>query len=428
MYRVFSNGTVTDWFDVGSAMSRYGRPLYVSSSKYGGVRGIAFHPRFERNGLFYISAMEDSPSNPEDFKYMSPPRPSFISSGDSVVLEFRYSHFKQRVLQSSHRTVVRIALPMIQNTVGQIAFQGQFLLIGHGEGISYTAAAGNGPINDELGTVIRINPRRNGGKAYSIPADNPFIGNSRWLDELYAVGFHNPHTICVSDRYGVFVSDSGEDNVDEINIVKPEGNYGWADREGTFVRRQRMRGIVAGVAPLPDDDARHKFTYPNVQVGRYGTRGETFVGQALAGACPVENSSPLNGVFLYSNYPTDGVLYYSWLNSMVRATVSGPPGSLTQARTLRAKIYFDHDGDVTTAPVVLNDLRAVVRMDTHPTTIRADVRFGRGSMGELYWSSQANGRIYLITSTMPRTPSLGRSGSSSTRDIGEDLGDYFIDD
>lgn len=407
IYKVNPNGSVRLWFNVARAIfQKTGRKLSIYNRQHGGLRGLAFHPQFNRNGLFYVSAIETRPRNPRAVRYLSRvAKPQLPSNVDSVVIEFKYGHKLKRVIQRSYRQVIRIELPESDHPIKQIAFQGPFLLIGHGDASVQSAYTGGGQNNDALGKIIRINPLRRGNLPYTVPGNNPFVKNRKYLPELFAVGFRNPHNICVSKRHGIFVTDAGRDNVEEVNIVKPGRNYGWSQREGTFVHlRQGGTGLGVGVRHIPRNDQRFKYTYPNVQFGHKAKQGDKYVGIALAGACPVENGSPLSGLFIYANFPTDGAVYYSKIEAMKNSRVTGPPGKLTQAKTFRAKVLFDHDRNGQTNPVLLDNLREVIRRDGKrtPNAPRVDLRFGRGPQGELYWSSKTNGRIYLITNSKRR--------------------------
>lgn len=283
-----------------------------------------------------------------------------------------------------------------------MGFLGNTLLITHGDSSIKSAIAGGGQNNDVLGKVLRINPLRRGDQPYRIPAGNPFVSSPQFRSEIYGVGFRNRHNICISKMHGIFVTDAGRDNVEDINVIRAGRNYGWSEREGTFVHKA-SGGIANGIDPLPEDDAINNYNYPNVQVGHMGPIGAGFVGQALAGSCPVENGSSLAGLFLYANFPTDGQVYYSDIAEMKRAVVQGAPSELTQARTYRAKVLFDHDNNPNTPPILLDNLQGVIRMDgaSLSSANRIDLRFGRGPKGEIYWSSKRNGRIYLITYTLP---------------------------
>lgn len=111
IYKIDQNATVTLWFDVATAILRNtGRRMNVQNLQHGGLRGIAFHPSFAINGLFYVSVMEDRPPNPNDFEYFS--NAANPINADSVVLEFTYRHSENVVAPFSYRQVIRIGMPV----------------------------------------------------------------------------------------------------------------------------------------------------------------------------------------------------------------------------------------------------------------------------------------------------------------------------
>lgn len=72
------------------------------------------------------------------------------------------------------------------------------------------------------GRVVRIN--RDG----SIPKDNPFLGQPTVLPETYSYGHRDPEGAAINPATGqLWVIEHGPLGGDEINIIKPGGNYGW---------------------------------------------------------------------------------------------------------------------------------------------------------------------------------------------------------
>lgn len=404
IFRVSKEGKVSLWFDVKRAMVKStGRQMNTGSFIHGGLRSVAFHPSFRNSGLFYTAVMEDKPRPGVNLPYFS--RSSVRSVPDSVVIEWKYDWKTQKVIDTSYRQVIRIEMPVYDHPIRALLFHNNLLFITHGDGSVQSASTGGGLKNDGLGKVLRINPLRQGGKPYTVPNSNPFVGNPKFKNEIFAIGFRNPMTICMSSHpaVGLIGVDVGRDNADEINLVKAGRNYGWSKREGTFVHKPQG-GLGTGIGPLPDDDAKYGFTYPVVQVGHYGdVRGEKFVGQALTGSCPIENTSPLKNLILYADFAKTGNLFYSNIWDMVNAVTSGPPNKLTQATTYRPTILFDHDNNPKTPPKRVANLREIIRMEPGRSgEDRSDIRFGQGYRGEIYWSSKQNGKIYIITNSIPR--------------------------
>lgn len=401
VYKVTSAGRVSLWLDVGKRLkAETGRILDCRSGIHGGLRSIAFPPDFAKTGLFYLSLMEERPKDIRKFTYFGSPGDG--TGPDSVIVEWKYNFKKRKVVWGSYRNVMRIAVPVLDHPIKQISFQGRLLLITHGDASTQKAVGGGGLKNDGLGKVMRINPKKFGKFPYRIPSSNPFLKTTKWKNELYAVGFRNPHNLCYSRKHGMYVTDVGRDNVEEVNIVVPGGSYGWPKREGTFTHLVAGgTGYNVGVTKLPKNDAKFNFIYPAVQIGHFAPRGRKIYGQALAGSCPIENGSPLEGIFMYANFAEGGELYYSLLRDMKKAVTKGPPEKLTQAPVYNATIYFDHDNDRKTRPLKLRTLLDVIGKDDTKNPKRIDMRFGVGTKGEVYWSSKKNGGIYLITSTLP---------------------------
>jgi aldose sugar dehydrogenase len=75
---------------------------------------------------------------------------------------------------------------------------------------------------DYAGKTIRL---RDDG---SIPSDNPFVDDSRYLPAIYTLGHRNGHSMALNPWTGeLWVTEQGPNGGDEINILQKGGNYGW---------------------------------------------------------------------------------------------------------------------------------------------------------------------------------------------------------
>jgi glucose/arabinose dehydrogenase len=198
-----------------------------------GVLGLAFHPDYANNGRFFVY-------------YTTPLRAGAPEGWDhtNVVGELSVSADDPNVADlGSLKTVLQIDQPQFNHNAGHIAFGPDgylYVPIGDGGGgddvgTGHTPELGNGQDLSNLhGSILRIDVNDTPGD-YTIPADNPFVGEDGTADEIFAYGFRNPYHISF-DRGGdnaLFAADAGQEIYEEVDIVTIGGNYGWNIREGT---------------------------------------------------------------------------------------------------------------------------------------------------------------------------------------------------
>ena len=76
--------------------------------------------------------------------------------------------------------------------------------------------------DDYAGKVVRL---RDDG---SIPGDNPFAGRPGYKAGIYTLGHRNGHALAVNPETGeLWATEQGPSGGDELNILRPGGNYGW---------------------------------------------------------------------------------------------------------------------------------------------------------------------------------------------------------
>ncbi|WP_017259251.1 PQQ-dependent sugar dehydrogenase [Pedobacter arcticus] len=92
------------------------------------------------------------------------------------------------------------------------------LLWATGDAHSKTFAQDSTSLN---GKILRMNIDG------SVPADNPIPGSL-----VYAWGFRNMQGLTVSDKGVIYTSEHGDAIEDEVNLIKPQQNYGWPQIEG----------------------------------------------------------------------------------------------------------------------------------------------------------------------------------------------------
>ena len=188
-----------------------------SSGNEEGLLGLAFDPNYATNNRFYINYINNI--------------------GNTVIARYTTSTNPDIADASSAEILLTISQPFSNHNGGSMAFGNDGLLyIAIGDG-------GNGgdPGNRAqnltllLGKILRIDV--SGASGYTIPATNPYVGNSNARDEIWAFGLRNPWKISFdSDNGELWIGDVGQSNREEINnvVINNSGyNFGWRCYEGT---------------------------------------------------------------------------------------------------------------------------------------------------------------------------------------------------
>jgi len=180
-----------------------------------GLLGIAFHPKFAENGLFYV-----------DYTAKAPNLKTFVS-------EFHAEPKSQRADLSSERVVLTVDQPFNNHKGGQVQFGPDGMLyVGFGDGGSQHDPNNHGQRTDVLlAKILRIDvtPR----EGYGVPKDNPFVNVQGARPEIWAYGLRNPWRFSFDRETGLlYASDVGQDQWEEVDVIEKGGNYGWRVREG----------------------------------------------------------------------------------------------------------------------------------------------------------------------------------------------------
>lgn len=340
-----------------------------------GFGSFAFHPDFYKNGLFYTTHTEKPNSAPADFAYAD----SIKVTLQWVITEWTLTDPTATRFSGKSREMLRINMVAPIHGMQEIAFNPTakpnspdygLLYVGVGDG----GASENGyqflcqDNRTAWSSVWRIDPQgrnsRNG--RYGIPATNPFArtADPATVSEVYCRGFRNPNRLSWTPTGQLLITDIGHANVEEINLARPGADYGWPDREGTFVITPT--GRMDQVYSLPKTDAARSYVYPIAQYdhdeGRAISGGFVYTGAAIPA---------LRGKYVFSDV-TNGRFF------AIDATALAI-GKKAPIEEFMVAV----DGQQTTFPTLTGQSKP-------------DLRIGLGANGDLYVMTKADGKVYRI--------------------------------
>lgn len=129
-------------------------------------------------------------------------------------------------------------------------------------------------VSDLLSSILRIDVnRKDPGKNYAVPPDNPFVTLSGARPEVWAYGFRNPWRMSFDRQTGeLFVGDVGWELWELVHRVEKGGNYGWAAMEGP----QPIKPEKIGPTPIQPALIALSHTEAASVTGGYVYRGRKF--------------------------------------------------------------------------------------------------------------------------------------------------------
>ncbi|MFP6765991.1 MAG: PQQ-dependent sugar dehydrogenase [Planctomycetaceae bacterium] len=144
-------------------------------------------------------------------------------------------------------------------------------------------------LSDLLASVLRIDVNRTSSdRAYSIPADNPFVELDGARGEVWAFGLRNPWRMSFDRQTGhLWLGDVGWQLWECVHRIEKGGNYGWSLREGPQSVHPEWK---RGPAPITPPVKAHPRSEAASVTGGYVYRGTDLRG--------------LTGAYIYGDYVT----------------------------------------------------------------------------------------------------------------------------
>ncbi|MDR6175295.1 hypothetical protein QE364_002934 [Nocardioides zeae] len=363
--------------------------FYSGRGMGSGLGFVAYHPDYADNGLFYTVHTEQFGAiGTKPLTYPGQSR----EFSHSVVTEWTAEDPAAATFSGTRREVMRLGFYSQIHAIQQIDFNPTAGPGSPDRGLLYLAVGdggeglGTGVPQDPAtpyGKILRIDPAGTDGPdgQYGIPDDNPYVGDTGWIGEIYALGLRDPHRFSWDARapHRMYVGHIGQRAVEAVYEVRPGDNFGWSEREGRF----RFDATdECALYPLPEDDDEHGYVYPVVSYDHDPPAGWPCAadsGHALGGGYVYRGSRLplLRGKYVFGDI-VDGRVYWAEAAQMRQET--GRDARLHEMQV------FDTAGNR-------------LRMTDLAGDTRVDLRFGTDAAGELYLLAKANGKIWKVVGT-----------------------------
>jgi hypothetical protein len=362
-----------------------------SQGRERGFQSFAFHPQFGRQGTpgfgkFYTYTDTTDTAATPDFTPGGGKR-----THDTVLLEWTAKTPGAASYDgAAPRELMRFEQPFANHNGGHMTFnplaspreaEAGWLYVGVADG-----GSGGDPLNlaqnlnSAFGKILRIDPlgKNSANGKYGIPPSNPFANDNKsdTLAEIYAYGVRNPQRLFWDPKTGrMFMSDIGQNIVEEISPVTPGANLGWNVWEGSY----RYVNRFVSTEKLRSDGS---VTYPIVE---YGQLDPLLLGNSAAIGGLVYRESAIRqlaGLLLFGDNPSGEIFYIH---------VDKPPANGGQDAIRR--VLLDDAGQAKTLLQVVKEKNE--QQGKKPAT-RVDLRFGLGPDGQVFLLNKADGVIRLL--------------------------------
>jgi len=290
-----------------------------------GLLGLAFPPGFSTTAHFYV----DYTRKPD---------------GATIISRFSLTVSNSDIADPTSEQILKIIpQPFPNHNGGQLAFGPDgYLYIGMGDG-GYGANGIGDPNNNAqnpasvLGKLLRIDTE-SGIAPYAIPASNPFVGNTNYAPEIWAMGLRNPWRFSFDRLAGdLFIGDVGHVRYEEIDFQPANSaggqNYGWRVLEGPFPYNMPT-GFDLSIFTGPVSWYDHTSTLSDdggSVIGGYVYRGP--------------NEPRMNGVYIFGDFASSQIWGLkrqgtNWQRLEMQSPRAGSPGISTFGEDEQGVLYM----------------------------------------------------------------------------------------
>lgn len=313
-----------------------------------GLLGFAFHPDFPADPRVYINY-----------------NPAIQGTGPTWIDEYSLDpNDPDRVDPASRRLVYAVGQPAGNHNGGMINFGADgYLYIGMGDG------GGGGDTYDtsrdnlsQHAKILRIDVEPDGtpdsnkacadcpmadGFDFTVPADNPFVGDDNYAPEIWATGVRNPWRFHFDSANGdLYAGDVGQDAWEEVSVIARGADLGWNVMEGNHC----FGGAPCDDSAPPGGLNADGMTAPIAEYAQ-GNGRCSITGLGVYHSCEVPG---WDGVYFYGDFCSTEIWALRWDGSTVEDL-----GVVTSAgESIIGSGYTGH-GDVLVTTVVVNNFQQI---------------------------------------------------------------------
>ena len=273
-----------------------------------GLLSLAFHPDF--------------PTDPRVYIYFNPGEVQ--GNGPNHIAELKLDpNDPDKVDPASLRLVYAMGKVASNHNGGMLNFGP--------DGMLYFGTGDGGGANDEFGTgrdpksplakILRIDPEPDGvpdsnkacaqcpmadGFDFTVPADNPHVGDANYAPEVYAMGMRNPWRFVFDTATDdLYVGDVGQGSWEEVSIIQAGKDYGWSAMEGTHCFADDQCDEGAG----PNQENMDGITMPIIEYSHDDNGRCSITGLGVYHSCEVPG---WDGVYFYADYCSSEIFALRW--------------------------------------------------------------------------------------------------------------------
>jgi glucose/arabinose dehydrogenase len=365
----------------------------LSQGRERGLQSFTLHPQFAQAGApgfgrFYTYTDVSTGTPAADFT-----TPNATSTHETVLHEWKARTPGATTYDGEvPRELFRLRQPFANHNGGAVAFNPTarpgaadfgLLYVGVGDGGSGGDPMGLAQnLGSAFGKILRIDPLGQNGRRgrYGIPAANPFVSTAGALPEIFAYGVRNSQRFAWDARNGaMFISDIGQNIVEEVSPVTAGANLGWNTWEGSyrFVSRQAVRTDSVRGDP--------KVTYPIVEWDQLDSLLLDNGQSASVGVVVYRSTTipQLDNRIVFGDMPSGEVFHVS--------ADTLPKGGQDAIR----RVLFVTSPGAAPRPV-LEIIQEKNRAQGKTVAQRADLRFDVTSAGRIFVLNKADGTIRVM--------------------------------